>query len=208
MFDTTWNKRGEQDLINGLAINSKDFDNDGIKSGVGDILSSADWMRVDDSMDGTWYDLNGGISIEAIYTSADLTFGFATLAGGQASFTTNLPGKSFTNDNGDAGVFDEVNDAGTFDHMPNSDKLVFGVTSGSKTLYSNAAWNGGKDRMVTFQSKSDPTKFAFAFEDGNDDDYQDFVVVLNHLTNIPSPSAVLLGLVGLSALGGIARRIA
>ncbi len=79
--------------------------------------------------------------------------------------------------------------------------------------YSSIAANNGAagDRLVVFalsRNTDGRQGLLLAWEDrdvnaAGEDDFQDFVV---ELLAIPSPSAVLLGLVGLSGLAGVARR--
>jgi hypothetical protein len=202
VYQTTWG--GEENLIDGLVANPGAPSPGGSPTGFDDLLSSADWTRVDDSIDQLWYDTNGGVSVEAIYTSSSLTFGFLVnpdLGGAAPALDT---GNWVTAPAG--GTLNAVGETATFD-VDNSLPLVFGVTTGSSTFYSYEGFNGGMDRMVTFYNAS-TDQWAFGFEDGTDSDYQDFVFILDEIKPVPVPGAALLGVLGLAATSWVKRRFA
>jgi hypothetical protein len=99
------------------------------------------------------------------------------------------------------------------------------LNQGANRFYSHTALNAdGVDHMYAYQGKGDkvqiPTLFAgkwsadeyaLAFEDsfgGGDMDHNDFVGLVESVTPVPVPAAVLLGLLGLSAAGVKLRRFA
>jgi len=87
--------------------------------------------------------------------------------------------------------------------------------------YSDTDLNSdGTDHMLAYQGKGDivsispfdpgawtENHFALAFEDkaygasGYDGDFNDFVVMIESVTPVPVPGAILLGMLGLSAVG-------
>ncbi len=95
-------------------------------------------------------------------------------------------------------------------------------------FYSDTLHNAdGVDHMYAYQGKySDPDRiqidpfaegnwtnnmYALAFEDlwnGGDRDYSDFVVMMESVTPVPVPGAILLGMLGLSAVGVKLRKYA
>lgn len=100
-----------------------------------------------------------------------------------------------------------------------------GNVSSDATFYSDTALNlDGVDHMYAYEGVGDTVQIAnlgagpwqsneyvLAFEDlwnGGDRDYTDFVVMVESVTPLPVPGAVLLGMLGLGAVGIKLRKFA
>ncbi|WP_353224840.1 PEP-CTERM sorting domain-containing protein [Salinisphaera hydrothermalis] len=95
-----------------------------------------------------------------------------------------------------------------------SDMFGFFLTIGGNTYYSDSSRNGDKARMVGFRGagNSDPSstydsEYLFGWEDGTDNDYQDYVVTVNGIRPVPEPSSIAMFGVGLLMIGFAARRL-
>jgi hypothetical protein len=213
VYQTSWGPISgyvEKDLAPGLPEFTSNPGGDEPVNGVddykpGDVLSQfyMSWTRVDDDQDQFWWDLNGGMSVKAIYTSSPLYLVYSTNEG-TGTGAVAPPGSG-------GGNLDTVGETGSIDIVPNSDAFIWGAAGSGATKWSNEALNGGTDRMVTycinkFLDGTSPTvpTFVLGFEDGTDYDYQDFVVEVSNV--VPVPGAVLLGLLGLSTAGVRIRR--
>lgn len=90
---------------------------------------------------------------------------------------------------------------------------VFGyfLTIGGNTYYSDAGLNGGDDRMVGYQGTSGGkglmNEYLFGWEDGTDNDYQDYVATVESIRPVPEPSSIAMFGVGLLMIGFAARRL-
>jgi len=114
----------------------------------------------------------------------------------------------------------------------------FDLANGAMTLYSDSSANGGADQMLAFERPYPPTpmidifynlhggyaqsawsspwqpnEYVLAWEDlplgqGADKDYQDLVLMVESVSPVPVPAAVLLGFLGLGAAGLKLRRFA
>ncbi|MES1936588.1 hypothetical protein C27AD_09571 [Salinisphaera hydrothermalis C27AD] len=90
---------------------------------------------------------------------------------------------------------------------------VFGyfLTIGGKTYYSDSKLNGGTDRMVGYEASSDgkglKNEYLFGWEDGTDNDYQDYVATVESVKPVPEPSSIAMFGVGLLMIGFAARRL-
>ena len=208
----------EWDLHSGLSDNSANPGGDNTV-GAGDILDYyyTSWARIDDYSavpnDQLWWDLDGGVLVKAIYTSSNLYLGYST------DESDGLPRTWLSGSGG--GTLDTVGETASF-NISNTDAFVW-VVGGSVTKYSREALNsGGKDNMVSFLIHgiyNDPADhsqgsyvpsyptYLIGFEDGSDNDYQDFVAEVSNVA-VPVPGAILLGLLGLGAAGMKLRRFA
>jgi hypothetical protein len=209
----------EWDLVSGLEDNPANPGGDNTVD-AGDILNYyyTSWTRIDDygvpadEDDQLWWDLDGSALVKAIYTSSNLYLGYATDESDGAPRTW-LDGSG-------GGRLDTVGETATFDLASNTDAFVW-VIGGTVTRYSRQALNSaGKDYMVTYQVDgyynnpanhaegstlfTSPT-YVIAFEDGTDQDYQDFVAQVSNVI-VPVPGAAILGLIGLGAVGWWKRR--
>jgi hypothetical protein len=207
VYQTTYgptSSYNEMDLAPGLPEFTSNPGGDEPVNGVddyqpGDILSQfyASWTRIDDGVDQIWQDLDGGITVKAIYTSSSLYLGYSLNEGTGTPFVA-LAGSS-------GGNLDQVGETSSFDISPNSDLFIWGAAGAGSTKWSTPDLNS-QDRMVTYQitgllggsTPSIPT-YLIAFEDGSDMDFQDFVVEVTNVAPIPLPAAVLLGMLGLGA---------
>ncbi|KEZ77845.1 PEP-CTERM sorting domain-containing protein [Salinisphaera hydrothermalis] len=91
---------------------------------------------------------------------------------------------------------------------------VFGyfLTIGGTTYYSDSSLNdGNKDRMVGYQGNGSGTalsnEYLFGWEDGTDNDYQDYVATVESVRPVPEPSSIAMFGVGLLMIGFAARRL-
>jgi hypothetical protein len=214
VYDTTYNVDPyyEWDLESGLPTLDTAPSPGGSYEGANDILDYyySSWTRIDDAYDQLWYDLDGGAKVVAKYTSSGLRLGYAL------DETVGDP-INWINGSG-GGYLDTVGETGSF-NVDDSDAFAW-VIGGAGNKYSLQTLNpGGTDYMVSFliqeiwndpddQSKGcfvpdDPT-YVIAFEDGTDQDYQDFVAQVSNTAPVPEPATMLLlgsGLMGLVVFG-------
>jgi hypothetical protein len=135
-------------------------------------------------------------------------FGGGASLGSQASISIYADGSVYVN----------FVDTGKDFASGNQFGFYFGTFS---TFYSDSILNGKQDRMLAFQGEGDtiqigglaagpwsPNEYALAWEDGSDWDYQDLVVLVESVSPVPVPGAILLGLLGIGAAGLKLRRFA
>ncbi|HET7313008.1 PEP-CTERM sorting domain-containing protein [Salinisphaera sp.] len=90
---------------------------------------------------------------------------------------------------------------------------IFGyfLTIGGNTYYSDSDLNGGEDRMVGYQGDNSGTllmnEYLFGWEDGTDNDYQDYVATVESVRPVPEPSSIAMLGIGLLMIGFAARRL-
>ena len=206
VYNTTYNVNPyyEWDLVSGLPDLPGAPSPGGGSPGAGDILDSlyGSWTRIDDDVDQVWQDLDGGMKVQAKYTSVTaFTLGYSL---------NELTGVGFVNTG-----LNLVGETALINVVPNSDLFIWGASGAGVTKWSNEALNGGQDRMVTFRidtllggaAPSQPT-YVIGFEDGTDWDYQDLVVEITNCAPVPVPAAVLLGILGLGVAGLKLRKFA
>ncbi len=85
------------------------------------------------------------------------------------------------------------------------------LTIGGNTYYSDSKLNGGSDRMVGYQGDNSGSllmnEYLFGWEDGTDNDYQDYVATVESVRPVPEPSSIAMFGVGLLMIGFAARRM-
>jgi len=206
VYNTTYNVDPyyEWDFVSGLPDFPSAPSPGGGSPGAGDILDSlyGSWTRIDDDVDQVWQDLNGGMKVQAKYTSVTaFTLGYSL---------NEVTGAGFI----DTGL-NLVGETANIDVVPNSDLFIWGASGSGATKWSNESLNVGSDRMVTFRINtlldgSVPTQptYVIGFEDGTDWDYQDIVVEVSNVAPVPVPGAILLGILGLGAAGLKLRKFA
>lgn len=90
---------------------------------------------------------------------------------------------------------------------------IFGyfLTIGGNTYYSDPTLNGGSDRMIGYEGSSAGkgllNEYLFGWEDGTDNDYQDYVATVESIRPVPEPSSIAMFGVGLLMIGFAARRL-
>ena len=217
--NTTWNVDPyyEWNLVSGLPKHPGAPSPGGSMTGADEILDYyyTSWTRIDDHgvmpNDQLWYDLDGAAEVKAIYTSNYLYLGYAT------DVSDGLP-KTWLVPSG-GGLLDVVGETASFNLDPGDDFVW--VIGGKATKYSREALNSGKDYMVSYRIHgiyndpsdhtkgsyipSDPT-YVIGFEDGTDDDYQDFVAEVSKVAPVPEPLTILGMFLGLGSIGAYIRR--
>lgn len=92
------------------------------------------------------------------------------------------------------------------------DVFGFYLAIGGTTFYSDIALNGGDYRMVGYQGSGGAgqallNEFLFGWEDGTDGDYQDYVVTIESIAQVPGPSSIAMLGIGLLMIGFSVRRM-
>jgi len=161
-----------------------------------------------------------------IYDIADMSRTVEIFAGTDSPGLTNGGAASLAiSDTGD--VWINYADTGV-DFVGNWQGYLFGFYAATPvgTWYSNTGLNSdGKDHMVAYQGTDTDdiqiadlgpglwtdNEFILGFEDQvglGDGDYQDLVVIVKSVNPVPVPGAVLLGILGLGAVGAKLRKYA
>jgi hypothetical protein len=84
---------------------------------------------------------------------------------------------------------------------------VFGyfLTIGGNTYFSDSQLNGGQDRMVGYQGDGSGSllrnEYLYGWEDGSDNDFQDYVVAIESVRPVPEPSSIAMFGIGLVLIG-------
>ena len=115
---------------------------------------------------------------------------------------------------GDGSVFLNVTNDSLVDFSGNH--FGFYLSDGTTTLFSDPSLNSGLDYMIAYQGLDvdmvqlpgqsagfwTDNEFVFGWESGTlTGDYADFVVMVESITPVPVPAAVILGILGLGVAG-------
>jgi hypothetical protein len=179
------------------------------------IYGTGNFSRVPDPNDTLWAGSPGKIEFKAVYAGATQNLCTADPTGNSISAILSAQGNSATpSRSGSVATF-----------TPTSQPFLFlddTSPSGYNKAYSDAALNGGVDRMVTFavtgyltrpgdpnssQAFSDGTHYVLGFEDGTDYDYNDLVVEVSGVAPVPEPATMLAGALLLLPFGASTIRI-
>lgn len=173
------------------------------------------FTRVNDANDIQWTGIQIGVSLDAAYAGASQSL-FITAPVG-SNISSEMLGSSSS-----SSVPSRSSNIVLF--TPGSQPFLFLDEANGNMAYSDPTLNSGKDRMVTFAVTgymSDPgkadnvfttfadgtTHYVIAFEDGNDNDYNDFVVELSGVSPVPEPRTIIAGAFLLLPLGISALKI-
>ncbi|MES1955179.1 PEP-CTERM sorting domain-containing protein [Salinisphaera hydrothermalis] len=165
------------------------------------------------------YTANYNNATFGVYSIADPSKMLNLLAAGTSiGPNANTNTKGFLNYSGN-GVFNAYTEnTKTHDITYDSGDVDFGtsvfgyfLTVGNNTYYSDSSLNGGDPRMVGYASDGSGTatagEYLFGWEDGTDNDYQDYVATVESVRPVPEPSSIAMFGVGLLMIGFAARRL-
>lgn len=154
----------------------------------------------------------GVYSVNDPSTKLNLLYG-----GSQIGANTDTESKGFLNylGNGEFSAYSQDVRTGETSQLQtaNLGSSVFGyfLTIGGNTYYSDSDLNGGEDRMVGYQGDNSGTlltnEYLFGWEDGTDNDYQDYVATVESVRPVPEPSSIAMFGIGLLMIGFAVRRI-
>jgi hypothetical protein len=193
--------------------------NSGVGSGVGNgimeyIYGAGNFTRLDDAALILWSSAGTSHSVGAlaVYAGAAQSLYTAAPSGSPTSFIITPPGTINQN---------PARFVATQTFTPVTDPFLFLDQANGNSAYSDPSLStGGIDRMVafsvsgylstpgdlsTFTAFSAPT-YVLGFEDGGDADYQDLVIEVQGVSNVPDGGTTLALLGGAFTLIGCARR--
>lgn len=165
-------------------------------------------------LEATWT-ANYASATFGVYNPNDPTVRLNLLGAGTQNGTNNDGKTGFLTYKGDGLFRSFYTDADDVQHDIQSANFggdVFGyfLTIGGNTFYSDSKLNGGDDRMVGYQGSSSgkglANEYLFGWEDGTDNDYQDYVATVESIRPVPEPSSIAMFGVGLLMIGFAVRR--
>ena len=164
------------------------------------LYGAGNFQRIDDDFDQLWINLNGGATAEGKWAGATETFGYlpGSSGGTFVPLFTAIP-------NATNGYLDGSPSGVTPDHteLPIFRLALSAVNFGVRS--SQESDNAGNDNMVTWKIIGGPSTGHYVVgweaEALGDADYQDLVVEISNAAPVPVPGAVVLGILGLGAVG-------
>lgn len=151
-----------------------------------------------------------------VYSPDDPSTKLALLGGGTQKGQNQAGGTAHLEyfGGGEFGSYTSGSDGNSDTTKQNFGGNVFGyfLTIGGNTYYSDSKLNDGdKDRVVSYQGDDSgkvlSNEYLFGWEDGSDNDYQDYVATVESIRPVPEPSSIAMFGVGLLLIGFTARRL-